>query len=106
MGAAPKSEIAGSHRTCIPTIEVLSLQVREDRAFHPRLGATHIRVRRYQGVFSKATSADIWNSFTDYDSGYSLLASGTWDVKDTINTDEAFWNVCYLYSDANPNATI
>jgi len=59
----------------------------------------------YTGVFSNATSADILDSFTHYDSGYSLLASGTWDVKDTLNTDEAFWNICYLYSDANSNAT-
>ncbi|MDZ4851235.1 MAG: porin [Pirellulaceae bacterium] len=59
----------------------------------------------YTGIFSNATSADILDSFTNYDSGYSLLASGTWDVKDTINTDEAFWNICYLYSDANQNAT-
>lgn len=59
----------------------------------------------YTGIFSNATSADILDSFTNYDSGYSLLASGTWNIKDTINTDEAFWNICYLYSDANQNAT-
>ena len=59
----------------------------------------------YTGIFSNATSADILDSFTNYDSGYSLLASGTWDVSDAIDTDEAFWNVCYLYSDANQNAT-
>ncbi len=59
----------------------------------------------YTGIFSNATSADIWDSFTNFDSGYSLLASGTLDIKDTINTDEAFWNLCYLYSDANQSAT-
>jgi hypothetical protein len=47
----------------------------------------------------------MWDAFTNYDSGYSLLASGTWDVQQTIDIDEAFFNVCYLYSDANPNAT-
>ena len=59
----------------------------------------------YTGVFSNATGPDMWESFTDYDSGYSLLASGTWNVKDCLGLDEAFFNVCYLYSDANENAT-
>jgi hypothetical protein len=59
----------------------------------------------YTGVFSNATGPDIWEAFTEYDSGYSLLASGTWDVKKIIDLDEAFLNVCYLHSDANENAT-
>jgi hypothetical protein len=59
----------------------------------------------YSGVFSNATSADVWEAFTNYNSGYSLLASGTWDVNDAVDLDEAFFNVCYLYSDANQNAT-
>ncbi len=45
------------------------------------------------------------DAFTDYDSGFSLLASGTWDVNDHFGLDEAFFNVGYLYSDANENAT-
>jgi hypothetical protein len=59
----------------------------------------------YAGVFSNATGPDMWDAFTQYDSGYSLLGSATWDVKEFINRDEAFVNVCYLYSDANQNAT-
>jgi hypothetical protein len=59
----------------------------------------------YTGVFSNATGPDIWEAFTDYDSGYSLLASGTWDVNDRFDLDEAFFNACYLYSDVNQNAT-
>ena len=59
----------------------------------------------YTGVFSNATGPDMWESFTDYDSGYSLLASGTWNVNDRLGLDEAFFNMCYLYSDANENAT-
>jgi phosphate-selective porin OprO and OprP len=59
----------------------------------------------YTGVFSNATSPDMWEAFTNYDSGYSLLASATFDVKDTIGTDTAHLNACYLYSDANQNAT-
>jgi len=56
MGAAPKSEIVGSRRSCIPTTEVLSLQVLEDRTFQRRLVATPVRVRRYQGI----GPADSW----------------------------------------------
>ncbi len=59
----------------------------------------------YTGVFSNDTSGDIVDSFANLDSGYSLLASGTWDIQDKIEADEAFWNVCYLHSDANENAT-
>lgn len=59
----------------------------------------------YTGVFSNATGPDIWEAFTELDSGYSLLASGTWDVKSLIDLDEAFLNFCYLHSDANENAT-
>jgi hypothetical protein len=35
----------------------------------------------------------MWESFTDYDSGYSLLASGTWNVNDRLGLDEAFFNM-------------
>lgn len=59
----------------------------------------------YTGFFSNATSSDMWDSFTELDSGVSFLASGTWDVKKKIELEEAFVNVCYLYSDANENAT-
>ncbi len=59
----------------------------------------------YTGIFSNATGPDMWESFTDYDSGYSLLTSGTWNVKDHLGLDEAYLNMCYLYSDANENAT-
>lgn len=59
----------------------------------------------YTGFFSNATSSDMWDSFTKLDSGVSFLASGTWDVQRAIELDEAFLNVCYLYSDANDNAT-
>lgn len=59
----------------------------------------------YTGVFSNATGPDMWESFTVYDSGYSLLASGTWNVNDRLGLDEAFFNTCYLHSDANDNAT-
>ncbi|MBX3420418.1 MAG: hypothetical protein KF752_02565 [Pirellulaceae bacterium] len=63
------------------------------------------RLSYYTGVFSNATSRDMWNSFTEFDSGYSLLCSGTLDLGDRLGTDQAFWNLGYLYSDANSNAT-
>lgn len=59
----------------------------------------------YTGIFSNATGPDMWQAFTEYDSGYSLLASGTWDVQEHIGLDECFLNLGYLYSDANENAT-
>jgi phosphate-selective porin OprO and OprP len=63
------------------------------------------RFAYYTGIFSNATGPDIGEALTHFNSGYSLLASGTYDVKEYFGTDEAFWNVCYLYSDANQNAT-
>jgi phosphate-selective porin OprO/OprP len=59
----------------------------------------------YTGIFSNATGPDMVEAFTNYNSGFSLLASGTWDLKTKLGTDTAHWNVCYLYSDANENAT-
>ncbi len=59
----------------------------------------------YTGVFSNATGPDIIEALTEYRSGYSLLASATWDVNDRFGLDEAFFNACYLYSDANDQAT-
>ncbi len=59
----------------------------------------------YTGVFSNATSRDIGSAFTDYNSGFSLLASGTWDLNEHFEIDESFLNLGYLYSDANENAT-
>ena len=68
------------------------------------LGKTE-KFNYYTGVFSNATGPDIVDAFTNLQSGYSLLASGTWNVNESIGLDEAFLNVCYLYSDANQEAT-
>ena len=62
----------------------------------------------YTGIFSNATGTDMGKAFTDFDSGYSLLASATVDLADyaeQFHTDSALLNFCYLYSDANVNAT-
>ena len=59
----------------------------------------------YGGVFSNATGTNMGESFTDLDSGYSLLAAATLDLGDLFGTDTAHWNMGYLYSEANENAT-
>lgn len=64
-----------------------------------------VKFSYYTGIFSNATGPDVWEAFTQYDSGYSFLASGTWDIQDHLDLDEAYFNVCYLHSDANQNAT-
>jgi len=61
--------------------------------------------RYYSGIFSNATGRDMVDSFTNFDSGHSLLASGTWDLDSLCSTDTAFLNLCYLHSDFNANAT-
>jgi hypothetical protein len=64
-----------------------------------------VKFSYYTGIFSNATGPDVWEAFTQYDSGYSFLASATWDIQDHIDLDEAYFNICYLHSDANQNAT-
>lgn len=66
------------------------------------------RVRRwsyYGGVFSNATSKHMDRSFTDLNSGWSLLAIATYDLQDAFGTDGAFFNLGYVHSDANDRAT-
>lgn len=62
-------------------------------------------VNYYTGIFSNATGTDMWESFTDYDSGYSLLGAITRDLGTDLGTETADLNLCYVYSDANENAT-
>ncbi len=59
----------------------------------------------YTGIFSNATGRDMWEAFTQYNSGYSFLSSGTWNVDSYFDLDESFLNLGYLHSDANANAT-
>ena len=62
-------------------------------------------VTYYTGIFSNATGPDMWRAFTEYDSGYSLLSSVTGELGTALGTDAADLNFCYVYSDANQNAT-
>ena len=59
----------------------------------------------YTGVFSNATDRNIGRAFTELDSGYSFLASGTRDLGSRFGTDTAHVNVAYLHSDAKASAT-
>ncbi|MBX3462265.1 MAG: hypothetical protein KF830_03770 [Planctomycetes bacterium] len=59
----------------------------------------------YGGVFSNATGTDMWDAFTELDSGWSALASVTYDFGRSLGTDTAFLNVSGVWSKANENAT-
>ncbi len=63
------------------------------------------RFSYYTGVFSNATGRNLGVAFTEFDSGYSLLASVTYDLGDALGTDTAHVNLGFLHSDANDNAT-
>jgi phosphate-selective porin OprO and OprP len=59
----------------------------------------------YTGIFSNATGSDMGDAFTEYDSGYSLLYAGTWDLGAYFPTDSADFTASILHSEANANAT-
>lgn len=59
----------------------------------------------YGGVFSNATGTAMGEAFTDLDSGFSIMAIGTRDLRAWIPTDTAYLNGGYLFSDANRRAT-
>ena len=59
----------------------------------------------YTGLFSNATGTDMGEAFTDFNSGYSFLAAGYYDLGKSLGTDTANLYFTYLHSDANDNAT-
>jgi hypothetical protein len=59
----------------------------------------------YGGVFTNKTSSQMDESFTDLDSGVSLLATVTRDLGDAFGTDTAHLNMSAVHSEANANAT-
>lgn len=59
----------------------------------------------YTGVFSNATGPDMWEAFTELNSGWSYLFAGTWDLGSHFSTDTADFTASYLHSEANANAT-
>jgi phosphate-selective porin OprO and OprP len=63
------------------------------------------KVNYYTGIFSNATERNMWDAFTELNSGYSLLAASYFDVGEYFRGDTAHFGVSYLFSDANENAT-
>jgi phosphate-selective porin OprO/OprP len=63
------------------------------------------RLSYYTGIFSNATGRDMWTAMTEFDSGYSLLATAYLDVSERLPADSAHVGLSYLLSDANENAT-
>jgi phosphate-selective porin OprO/OprP len=59
----------------------------------------------YTGIFSNATSSSMEESLFTYDSGYSFIAAGYYDLGLSFNTSSAYLYGSYLHSDANDNAT-
>jgi len=59
----------------------------------------------YTGFFSNAAGTDMWQSFTELNSGTSFIAAGTYDLGKSLGTENASFYGSYLRSDANANAT-
>lgn len=59
----------------------------------------------YTGLFSNATGTDMWEAFTNLDSGYSFLTSVTFNLEEWIDSNSAELNLGYLHSESNANAT-
>jgi hypothetical protein len=63
------------------------------------------RVTYYAGLFSNATGRDMVASFTELNSGYSLIGGMYYNLGDFLGMDNAHLHVTALESDAKENAT-
>lgn len=63
------------------------------------------RFNYYTGLFSNATSRSMGNAFTRLNSGWSFLATLTYDLGKSLGTDTAFVSMSYLRSDSDASAT-
>ncbi len=63
------------------------------------------RVTYYAGLFSNATGRDVVASFTEFNSGYSLIGGMYYKLGSFLGMDNAHLHVSALESDANDNAT-
>jgi phosphate-selective porin OprO/OprP len=63
------------------------------------------KLEYYTGVFSNATGTNMWDSFTELNSGWSFLAAGTYDLGHLFGADSAQFYGSYVQSDTNSNAT-
>ena len=59
----------------------------------------------YAGVFSNSAGTDMWQSFTELDSGSSFLAAVTYDLGHFLGAETASFYGGYLHSNAHANAT-
>ena len=59
----------------------------------------------YAGVFSNSAGTDMWESFTELDSGSSFLAAVTYDLGHFLGAETASFYGGYLHSEAHANAT-
>lgn len=59
----------------------------------------------YTGVFTNATGRNMHDSFSEFDSGYSLLFASYFDAKDYIPTETAYLHFSLLHSESKESAT-
>jgi len=59
----------------------------------------------YAGVFSNSAGTDMWESFTELNSGSSFLAAVTYDLGHLLGAETASFYGGYLHSHAHANAT-
>ena len=63
------------------------------------------KLEYYAGVFSNSAGTDMWDSFTELDSGSSFLAAVTYDLGHFLGAETASFYGGYLHSEAHGNAT-
>ncbi len=63
------------------------------------------KLEYYTGVFSNATGTDMWDSFSQLDSGWSYIGAATYNLGNFLGADTAYFYGSYLHTDANDNAT-
>jgi phosphate-selective porin OprO/OprP len=63
------------------------------------------KLEYYAGLFSNSAGTDMWESFTQLDSGSSFLAAVTYDLGHFLGAETASFYGGYLNSEAHANAT-
>ena len=63
------------------------------------------KLEYYAGVFTNSAGTDMWESFTELDSGSSFLAAVTYDLGHFLGAETASFYGGYLHSEAHANAT-
>lgn len=63
------------------------------------------KLEYYAGFFSNSAGTDMWESFTQLDSGSSFLAAVTYDLGHFLGAETASLYGGYLHSEAHANAT-